>query len=57
MNDRLSAFCTGVGFAGLLVGLGLLTERPWLLAVLVSWSVVLLPIGVVDAVCDYWRRR
>lgn len=52
MNDRVSAFCTGVGAAGATMGLafacGGLVMLAAMAALLMVWSVVLLPMGILD---------
>ena len=52
MNDRVSAFCTGVGAAGAMLGLafafGGLVMLAAMAGFLMIWAVVLLPMGLLD---------
>ena len=59
MNDRVSAFCSGIGFAGMMMFAAFMASgKPMaeiMMAILMVWSLVLTPIGIVDFWCD-WRN-
>ena len=58
MNDRVSAFCTGMGFAGLMMFFAFAVSgknmADIVAGILMAWSLVLTPMGIVDFYCD-WR--
>jgi hypothetical protein len=55
MNDRLSAFCAGVGAAGLLVlaGDAVPTVGAIVHVIFMVLSVGLIIVGVMDYICDH----
>lgn len=58
MNDRLSAFCAGMGFAGFALVIQRILEPRLPLGemLLLIFFIVMIGVGLLDFILDHWGR-